>query len=154
FAGERADARRPGSGGRGRATAGAHPATRRRRVSRVRPAGLTERPPGAPRSAKSDLSGSLGVGLVGVTEVLVYASAARADAARTALAQACRATGSSARLEVSGTGSLYQRLGPRRAPPMPDLVWWFGPFAARAAAIDGLLLPHQPSSVADGTAHD
>jgi ABC-type Fe3+ transport system substrate-binding protein len=89
-----------------------------------------------------------------VSEVLVYASAARADAARSVLAQACRATDASARLEVYGTGSLYQRLGPRRAPPTPDLVWWFGPFAARAAAIDGLLQPHQPLSLADGAARD
>ena len=89
-----------------------------------------------------------------MTEVLVYASAARADTTRLVLAHACRATGTSARLEVYGTGSLYQRLGPRRAPPTPDLVWWFGPFAARAAAIDGLLQPHQPSHIADGAAHD
>jgi ABC-type Fe3+ transport system substrate-binding protein len=33
-------------------------------------------------------------------------------------------------------------------------VWWFGPFAARAAAVDGLLQPHQPTQVADGAAHD
>ncbi len=89
-----------------------------------------------------------------MSEVLIYASAARADTARLVLAHACRATGADARLEVYGTGSLYQRLGPRRAPPTPDLVWWFGPFAARAAAIDGLLQPYQPSRVADGAAHD
>src|SRR5258708_32060375 len=31
---------------------------------------------------------------------------------------------------------------------------WCGPFAARAAALDGLLQPHQPARVADGAAHD
>ena len=35
-----------------------------------------------------------------------------------------------------------------------DLVLWFGPFAAQAAALDGLLQPHQPTSVADGVVHD
>jgi ABC-type Fe3+ transport system substrate-binding protein len=89
-----------------------------------------------------------------MSEVLVYASAARADAARAVLAQACRSTGASVRLEVYGTGTIYQRLGPRRATPTPDLVWWFGPFAARAAAIDGLLQPYQPERVADGAARD
>jgi ABC-type Fe3+ transport system substrate-binding protein len=86
--------------------------------------------------------------------LLVYVSGARADTARAVLAQACRATGASIDLEVYGTGSLYQRLGPRRAPPTPDLVWWFGPYAARAAAIDALSRPYQPSRVADGAAHD
>jgi ABC-type Fe3+ transport system substrate-binding protein len=89
-----------------------------------------------------------------MSDVLIYASAARADTARWVLAHACRATATNARLEIYGTGSLYQRLGPRRAQPMPDLVWWFGPFAARAAALDGLLQPHQPSQVADGAARD
>ncbi len=37
-----------------------------------------------------------------------------------------------------GSGALYQRLGTRRVPPPPDLAWWFGPFAAQAAATDGL----------------
>ena len=94
------------------------------------------------------------MGLVGVSDLLIYASDARADTARSLLAQACRATNTSARLEVYGTGSLYQRLGPRRAPPTPDLVWWFGPFAARAAALDSLLQAYQPSRVADGAARD
>jgi ABC-type Fe3+ transport system substrate-binding protein len=31
---------------------------------------------------------------------------------------------------------------------------WFGPFAASAAAIDGLLQPYQPARVADGVPHD
>jgi len=94
------------------------------------------------------------VGRVGVSEVLVYSSDVRADMARMVLAQACRATGTSARLEIYGTGSLYQRLGPRRAPPLPDIVWWFGPFAARAAAVDGLLQAYQPPRLADGAMHD
>lgn len=94
------------------------------------------------------------MGRVGMSEVLVYASDVRADQARQVLGQACRATGTTARLEIYGTGSLYQRLGPRRAPPLPDIVWWFGPFAARAAAIDGLLQPYQPPRVADGAIHD
>ncbi|MCA1644232.1 MAG: hypothetical protein LC797_01780, partial [Chloroflexi bacterium] len=36
----------------------------------------------------------------------------------------------------------------------PDLVIWFGPFAAQSAAIDGLLQPYQPPSAADAAAHD
>jgi ABC-type Fe3+ transport system substrate-binding protein len=89
-----------------------------------------------------------------VSDVLVYVADARAELARSALAQACRATGASVQLEVYGTGSLYQRLGPRRAPPTPDIVWWFGPFAARAAAVDNLLQAYRPPGVADGTIHD
>jgi ABC-type Fe3+ transport system substrate-binding protein len=34
------------------------------------------------------------------------------------------------------------------------VVLWFGPFAARAAALDGLLQPYQPARAADGVAHD
>jgi ABC-type Fe3+ transport system substrate-binding protein len=94
------------------------------------------------------------VGRLGMTDLLVYASDARAEVARNVLAQACRATGSTARLDVYGTGSLYQRLGPRRAQPTPDIVWWFGAFAARAAALDGLLQTYQPARVADGAHHD
>ena len=89
-----------------------------------------------------------------MTDVLVYATESRAQTARTLLAAACQATGLSARLELYGTGSLYQRLGPRRAQPFPDIVLWFGPFAASAAAIDGLLQPHQPQRMADGVLHD
>jgi ABC-type Fe3+ transport system substrate-binding protein len=74
-----------------------------------------------------------------VTELLVYASSARADVGRTLLASACAALGLSVRLEVLGTGALYQRLSARRSPPAPDLAWWFGPFAAQAAATDGLV---------------
>jgi ABC-type Fe3+ transport system substrate-binding protein len=88
-----------------------------------------------------------------MTDVLVYVHAFHADIARTALGSACAATGLGARLEVYGSGSLYQRLGPRRGQPFPDLVWWFGPFAAAAAAADGLLQPCQPGSVADRAAH-
>jgi ABC-type Fe3+ transport system substrate-binding protein len=89
-----------------------------------------------------------------VTDVLIYAHSARLDVARTLLAAACSATGLGARLDVFGSGSLYQRLGPRRAPPMPDLVWWFGPYAAQAAGIDGLLQAYQPTRLADGALHD
>jgi ABC-type Fe3+ transport system substrate-binding protein len=89
-----------------------------------------------------------------VTEVLVYAAAARAQVARTLLGEACEATGIGVRLELYGTGSLYQRLGPRHAPPLPDVVLWFGPFAAQSAALDGLLQPYQPASVAPAAAHD
>ena len=74
-----------------------------------------------------------------VADLLAYAASPRADAARSQLAAACAATGMSVRLEVLGSGALYQRLGPRRVAPAPDLVWWFGPFAARAAAADGLV---------------
>jgi ABC-type Fe3+ transport system substrate-binding protein len=89
-----------------------------------------------------------------VTDVLVYATAARAQTVRALLGMACQATGIGARLELYGSGSLYQRLGPRHAPPLPDLVLWFGPFAAQAAALDDLLQPHQPARVADAAVHD
>jgi ABC-type Fe3+ transport system substrate-binding protein len=89
-----------------------------------------------------------------MSEVLVYAAAPRMHAARTVLAAACQATGISAQLEVFGTGAMYQRLGPRHAPPLPDLVLWFGAVAADAAAMDGLLQPHQPARLADGAVHD
>lgn len=89
-----------------------------------------------------------------MTEVLVYATESRGQTARTVLGAACQAIGISARLELFGTGSLYQRLGPRRSQPLPDVVMWFGPFAARAAAVDGLLRPYQPAQVADGVPHD
>jgi ABC-type Fe3+ transport system substrate-binding protein len=79
-----------------------------------------------------------------MTDVLVYAVSSREKTARTLLAAACRATGISARLELHGSGSLYQRLGARRAAPFPDVVMWFGPFAAQAAAMDGLLQSYQP----------
>lgn len=89
-----------------------------------------------------------------MTEVLVYVHRDRVDVARSALAAACRATQVATRLDVYGSGSLFQRLGPRRSQPMPDVVWWFGPYAARAAAVDGLLQAYQPARVADGAAHD
>ena len=89
-----------------------------------------------------------------MSDVLVYAHSSRVDAARTLLAAACSTTGLGARLDVYGSGSLYQRLGPRRAAPMPDLVWWFGPYAAQAASVDGLLQAYQPARVADGALHD
>jgi ABC-type Fe3+ transport system substrate-binding protein len=89
-----------------------------------------------------------------VTDVLVYAVAARAQTARTLLGLACKATGLGARLELYGTGSLYQRLGPRHGTPLPDVVLWFGPFAAQAAASDELLQPYQPTAMAEAAAHD
>jgi ABC-type Fe3+ transport system substrate-binding protein len=90
-----------------------------------------------------------------MTDVLVYAVAAREKTVRKLLGDACRASGIGARLEMHGSsGSLYRRLGPRRAAPFPDLVMWFGPFAAQAATIDGLLQPYQPPRVADATVHD
>src|SRR4030088_3569113 len=89
-----------------------------------------------------------------VTEVLVYATASRAQTARTVLGAACQASGISVRLELYGSGSLYQRLGPRHAAPLPDVVIWCGPFAAQAAAADGFLQPYQPPRVAAGSAHD
>jgi ABC-type Fe3+ transport system substrate-binding protein len=90
-----------------------------------------------------------------MTDVLVYAVASRETTARRLLGAACQASGIGARLELYGSsGSLYQRLGPRRAAPFPDIVMWFGPFAASAAALDGLLQPYQPATVADGVVHD
>src|SRR5205814_10695378 len=74
--------------------------------------------------------------------------------ARTLLAAACRASGVGAQLELYGSGSLYQRLGPRHAQPLPDVVMWFGPFAAQAAANDGLLRPYQPPQLAEAAVHD
>jgi ABC-type Fe3+ transport system substrate-binding protein len=89
-----------------------------------------------------------------VSDILVYVAAPRAQVARSVLSAACRATNTSVRIDVYTTGALYQRLGPRKAPPFPDLVWFFGPYAARAAALDGFLQSYQPSRVADGAAHD
>src|ERR1700680_912252 len=89
-----------------------------------------------------------------MTDVLVYAVASREKAARMLLGAACRASGVGARLELYGSGSLYQRLGPRHALPLPDLVLWFGPFAAAAAASDGLLQPYRPARGAEGAVHD
>jgi len=90
-----------------------------------------------------------------MTDVLVYAVASRETTARKLLEAACQSSGIGARLELYGSsGSLYQRLGPRRAQPFPDVVMWYGPFAARAAALDGLLQPYQPTMAADGVVHD
>jgi hypothetical protein len=74
-----------------------------------------------------------------MTELLAYVVDTRSGPARTALAAACASLGVGLRIETFGTGALYQRLSQRPVPPPPDLVWWFGPFAARAAAWDGLL---------------
>src|SRR5438552_12110315 len=88
-----------------------------------------------------------------MSDVLVYAVASRAQVARSLLSGACQATGLGVRLELYGSGSLYQRLGPRRAQPLPDVVLWFGPYAAEAAAAGGLLQPHQPGRLADAAPH-
>jgi ABC-type Fe3+ transport system substrate-binding protein len=88
-----------------------------------------------------------------MSDVLVYAVASRAQAARSLLGAACQATGLGVRLELYGSGSLYQRLGPRRAPPFPDVVLWFGAYAAQAAASDSLLQAHQPARVAEAAVH-
>ena len=89
-----------------------------------------------------------------MTDILAYVAAPRAQVARTLLGEACKATGIGVALEVYGTGSLYQRLGPRKGQPLPDIVVWFGPYAARAAAVDKLLQPFQPARIADGAPHD
>jgi ABC-type Fe3+ transport system substrate-binding protein len=89
-----------------------------------------------------------------MSDLLVYATQSRAESTRTLLAAGCQATGSSARLELFGSGSLYQRLGPRHLPPPADIVFWFGPFAAHAAGLDGLLQPYQPPRTPEGAAHD
>jgi ABC-type Fe3+ transport system substrate-binding protein len=83
----------------------------------------------------------------------VYTVTSRARAARALLGAACQATGLGVRLELYGSGSLYQRLGPRRAQPLPDVVLWFGAYAAQAAAADGLLQPYQPARVASAAPH-
>jgi len=85
--------------------------------------------------------------------VLVYATFAQATLIRALLGAAARATGLSVRLELYGSGSLFQRLGPRHAPPLPDVVLWNGPLAAQAAAQAGLLQPYQPPKVPDGAPH-
>jgi ABC-type Fe3+ transport system substrate-binding protein len=89
-----------------------------------------------------------------VTEILVYATQRRAATVRSLLGSACQAVGTSARLELFGSGSLFQRLRARRAPPPPDLVMWFGPYAAHSAALDGLLQPYQPQSLPREAVHD
>ena len=85
--------------------------------------------------------------------VLVYATFAQATLVRPLLGAAAQATGLSVRLELYGSGSLFQRLGPRHAPPLPDVVLWNGPLAAHAAAQSGLLQPYQPPRVPDGVLH-
>ncbi|MBV9168765.1 MAG: hypothetical protein JOZ81_01610 [Chloroflexi bacterium] len=87
-------------------------------------------------------------------EILVYATLERADIVRRLLAAACGTTGVAARLELYGSGSLFQRLGPRHAPPLPDIVVWNGPFAAHSAAQAGLLQAYQPARAADQVARD
>ena len=87
-------------------------------------------------------------------EVLVYGTFVQADFLRAFLASACAATGVGARLELYGSGSLFERLGPRHAQPLPDAVFWYGPLAAHAAAQAGLLQPYQPPHVADGAVHE
>ena len=90
-----------------------------------------------------------------MSDVLVFAPQARAEAARGLLGRACQATGQTVQLEVFGSsGSLFQRLRARRAPPPPDLVVWFGPYAAHSAALGGLLQSFQPAGLPPAAAHD
>src|SRR5689334_2808439 len=79
-----------------------------------------------------------------MTDLLVYVVDARAESGRAALASACASIGARVRIESFGTGALYQRLSQRPVPPPPDLIWWFGPFAARAAASDGFVTSPAP----------
>src|SRR5262249_33035157 len=87
-------------------------------------------------------------------EVVVDAVQRRAATARTLLSSACAAVGASAQLELFGSGSLFQRLRARRSPPPPDLLLWFGPYAAHAAAVEGLLQPYQPANLPRRAMHD
>jgi hypothetical protein len=88
-----------------------------------------------------------------VADVLVYATAARAEAARRLLGVACRATGAVARVEVfNSSGSLFGRLTQREG-PRGDLVLGFGPYLLQAAALEGLLEPYRPRGVTDTTVH-
>jgi hypothetical protein len=87
-------------------------------------------------------------------EVVVYAVQSRAATVQTLLSSACAAVGASARLELFGSGSLFQRLRARRSPPPPDLLLWFGPYAAHAAALEGLLQPYQPANLPRREMHD
>lgn len=89
-----------------------------------------------------------------MTDLLVYTTFSRAALVRSLLARGCADLGATVRLEQYSSGSLYQRLGSRRGPPLPDVVVWSGPFAAAAAAADGLLQAYQPRRVADGAPHD
>jgi ABC-type Fe3+ transport system substrate-binding protein len=68
------------------------------------------------------------------------------------LAAACAATGLEPRLELFGSGSLFQRLQARRAQPHADVVLWFGPYAAQSAAAAGFLQGHQPASLPEQAA--
>ena len=88
-----------------------------------------------------------------MADVLVYTTAARAEAARRLLASACRATGGGARLEVFATsGSLFGRLAQRQG-TRADLVLGFGPYMMHAAGLQGLLEPYQPRRVAAEVPH-
>jgi ABC-type Fe3+ transport system substrate-binding protein len=87
------------------------------------------------------------------TEVLAYATPLEAAAVRRALASACRANGVQVRLEVFGTGAIFQRLVSRTRGWVPDLVFWTGPYAAQSAAAAGLLHQYQPRSLPRRVVH-
>ncbi len=88
-----------------------------------------------------------------MTELTVYAIAQEATNVRALLGAACRAVSVDVRLELFGSGALFQRLRTRRTPPPPDLILWLGPYAAQAAALEELLQPYQPSSLPGAAAH-
>ncbi len=78
--------------------------------------------------------------------VVAVVAATRADDLRPVLQSASRATGIAIEVERLATGSLFRRLYERRNRPTADLLLAFGPYLTQAAALEGLLQPHQPSS--------
>jgi hypothetical protein len=88
-----------------------------------------------------------------MAEVVVFATLRQADAARAMLTAACRETNLEPRLELLGNGSIFQRLTVRRARPFPDVIVWFGPYAAHSAAMAGLLEPHTPGELPPSVTH-
>ena len=84
----------------------------------------------------------------------MFATAARAEAARAVLPAACQATGVAARLEVFGsTGSLFARVSGQREGPRGDVLFGFGPYLAHLAASQGLLDRFRPPRVAEAAPH-
>jgi ABC-type Fe3+ transport system substrate-binding protein len=89
-----------------------------------------------------------------MTSLLVYGTDAHADSLRALFSRACRALGADIQLELFGSGSLFQRLRTRRVAPPPDVVVWFGPYAAHTAAQAGLLQAYQPAALPERVAHE